>query len=146
MATHSPLDEQREAYLTWLMRRVGETLAPDDPPTKEAWAAENGVARSTAAGWERQPAFQAEYHRRTLEEFTKPESQHRMLSTLMREAESTGDPNLVKEVLNRQDKIKPLKPIDQQVASLEDLTDGELLELIRKTASLRGLNVTVEGE
>lgn len=142
-AGRSRLPEERQKYLEWLVRfDADETLlASNEPQSKGQYCAANHTTLPNLSNWEKSDAFKLAYLERTVEQFASPRNLNHLLTAAMeslRTPEGIVDRQALTRVADLMDKYRPPKPIADSEASLEDLSDEELADLVLKAVMLRG--------
>ena len=137
------LEDNQLKFCEWLFRHNDGSAHSGDPASQAEYAKAENIPNSTLSGWRKGEAFQAAYRDMAVAALTSAESQHQMFKTID-QAIKDNDRQAYKDKLALMEKYRPIRPLEQQVASLEDLTDQELIDLLVKAASLKGLQVEVK--
>lgn len=141
-SAYDNLSDEQAKYLQFLVRYHVDL----DDRSKAQWCEQNSIYVSTAKSWEKSALFQSAYRRAIQEEFTSPERLNIWLNKIERAAFEDGavQVSLVNKLLEWVEKIRPTTPLDEQTASISDLSDDDLAQLIFDAAELRGWEVTVD--
>lgn len=148
MAIKSGLNDDQESFLDWLFRYDRGELGTAEPSSRRNWAETNNIAPSTVYGWEKTDAFKSAYRRKLGEATVSPSNLNRQLKRLEEAAFPDGGPvnsNALDKLLKIQNDYLPHKPLEEDAASVEDLSDDDLYNLIVDAAALRGVEVKIVG-
>lgn len=112
-------------FLDWLLSD------PKDPPTVKEWAVENDVNERQTRIWKQDPRFKAEWERRANELNVGVERVQEVLERLRQVFLDTGDVTAAKLWLDRVDRVRPPKKVEEEDSEFADLSDEALVAALR---------------